>query len=210
MPADAARGFAGGFAAGATSAALGGLALLYASARTELVTLAVPLPAWFGWLDDNLGLSVPVFVVLAFLFYATLGELGRRVRVHDSPDRIAQMDHLTDIWISLFFGTGVIWTAIGMRNALLFALGDPAATVDAGAMALLERMVDGGILVALSTTIFGGVGGYLMRVIKTVTVGAGLRRSYAAHGRTDALAIRTSLERLNDRLAVLGSERERG
>ena len=36
---------------------------------------------------------------------------------------MVQLDHLTDIWTTLFFGTGVIWTAIGMRSALIFALG---------------------------------------------------------------------------------------
>lgn len=207
MSDQSASGFLTGFAAGAASAALGGMTLLYGAARTDWID--TPVPQWFSWVDRNLGLSLLVFFAVAVTFQLTLSELGRRVRANDSPDRIAQMDYLSDIWISLFFGTGVIWTAIGMRNALLFALGDPVATVDAGAMAMLERMVDGGILVALSTTIFGGVGGYLMRVVKTVSVGADLRRRYAQHGRADAMAIRASLEQMNERLSALrgaGSE----
>ena len=70
-----------------------------------------------------------------------------------------QLDHLTDIWTTLFFGTGDIWTAIGMRSALIFALGDRDVALQDGAFAMLERMIDGGILLALSTTIFGGIGG---------------------------------------------------
>ena len=65
----------------------------------------------------------------------------------------------------------LFWTAIGMRSALVYALGDPETTAADGAFNLLRNLVDGGILIALSTTIFGGVGGYLMRVSKTVFVG---------------------------------------
>lgn len=198
------RTFTAGLIGGAASAALGGMALLYVAARTDYVQLGLPggaaVPAWFSWVDHNLGLSVPVFLLVLVLFHLTLGELAARIQSNDPPDRVAQMDHLADIWISLFFGTGVIWTAIGMRNALLFALGDPAATVDEGAMVLLQRMVDGGILVALSTTIVGGVGGYLMRLVRTVHSGAELRRFYTSHGRADAVAIRDSLERIDSRL----------
>lgn len=189
---------------GAASAAVGGLMLLYIAARSDLITLNLPTgwhtPVWFTWLDHNLGLSMPVFVIVLILFMQTLAELRRRVIAHESPDRIAQMDHLADIWTSLFFGVGVIWTAIGMRNALLNSLGDPSATMAAGAVALLERMVDGGMLVALSTTIVGGAGGYLMRVIKTIFVGADLKRCYTRHGREDAQAIRQSLDSMNRHL----------
>lgn len=204
MRGNASRSFVAGLAGGAVSALIGATGLLYLAARTEYVQLKLSggasVPAWFGWIDHNLGLSVPVFIVVMLLFHLTLSELGARVADQDSPDRVAQLDHLADIWISLFFGTGVIWTAIGMRNALLFALGDPVSSVGDGAMALLQRMVDGGILVALSTTIVGGVGGYLMRLVKTVQCGAGLRRFYAEHGRADAVAIRDSLEKMHQSL----------
>ncbi|MDH3589096.1 MAG: hypothetical protein OEQ74_06805 [Gammaproteobacteria bacterium] len=204
--------FLSGVVNGGVSAALGGLMLLYVAARSDIIELratsGIETPAWFQWLDHNLGLALPIFVIILLLFVQTLSELRRRVARHDSPDRIAQMDHMADIWTSLFFGVGVIWTAIGMRNALLHALGDPAATLEAGAFALLERMVDGGILVALSTTIVGGVGGYFMRVIKTIAVGAELKRSYARHGREDTQAIRESLDSMNRHLEGMSGERE--
>ena len=115
-------------------------------------------------------------------------------------DKIVQLDHLTDIWTTLFFGTGVIWTAIGMRSALIFALGDRDAAMSQGAFAMLERMIDGGILLALSTTIFGGVGGYLMRVYKTVSLGADLQRRYDLAARADTSEMRESLARIERHL----------
>jgi len=74
----------------------------------------------------------------------------------------------------------VIWTAIGMRSALLYALGDPGVAAQAGATAVLQRLVEGGILTALTTTIVGGVGGYMMRVIKSSLLGTRLSRYYEA------------------------------
>lgn len=212
MTARGGNAFVSGVINGAASAALGGLMLLYIAARSDFVTISLPAgwqaPQWFVWLDHNLGFSMPIFVIVMILFVQTLAELRRRVTAHESPDRIAQMDHMADIWTSLFFGVGVIWTAIGMRNALLNSLGDPSATMDAGAVALLERMVDGGILVALSTTIVGGAGGYLMRVIKTIVIGAELKRSYTRHGREDAQAIRDSLDSMNRHLEGVSREPE--
>ena len=56
-----------------------------------------------------------------------------------------------------------------MRNSLLVALGglDAETAASKGAWYILRQLVDGGILLALSTTIVGGVGGYIMKVIKT-------------------------------------------
>ncbi|MDH3647226.1 MAG: hypothetical protein OER80_10665 [Gammaproteobacteria bacterium] len=202
--------FLNGVASGAASAALGGLMLLYIAARGDLISSGInagtEAPGWFRWVDHNLGLSLPVFVILLILFIQTLSELRRRVAAHDRADRIAQMDHMADIWTSLFFGVGVIWTAIGMRTALLHALGDPSSTLEEGAFAVLQRMVDGGILIALSTTIVGGIGGYLMRVVKTISVGAELKRSYTKHGREDAQAIRDSLASMNRHLEGMSAD----
>jgi hypothetical protein len=114
-------------------------------------------------------------------------------------NEIVQLDHLTDIWTTLFFGTGVIWTAIGMRSALLFALGDQEGLHD-GASEVLKRMVDGGILLALSTTIFGGVGGYLMRVYKSVTLGSALQHCYDLAARAETSQMRDTLQRIEGHL----------
>jgi hypothetical protein len=91
-----------------------------------------------------------------------------------------------------------------MRSALIYALGDREVALQEGAFAMLERMIDGGILLALSTTIFGGVGGYLMRVYKTVTLGAKLQHRYDIAARADTSEMRESLHRIEQHL----SERE--
>ena len=65
---------------------------------------------------------------------------------------------------------------------------------------ILERMVNGGILLALSTTIFGGAGGYLMRVYKTLTLGARLQQHYDRAARADTSEMRDSLYRIERRL----------
>ena len=142
----------------------------------------------------------PLFALLLLAFVVTLGRLRRHL-AEDSPvEKIVQLDHLVDIWTTLFFGTGVIWTAIGMRSALIFALGDPDATVQAGAFAVLQRLVDGGILLALSTTIFGGIGGYLMRVYKSISLGSVLQQRYDRAARVDTSSMKDTLHRIEAHL----------
>tara|TARA_R110001599_G_scaffold325504_1_gene537707 strand:- start:77307 stop:77936 length:630 start_codon:yes stop_codon:yes gene_type:complete len=105
-------------------------------------------------------------------------------------DSVLRHEQLLGLCANLFFGIAVIWTVIGMRHALLYALGDH----EAGALAMLPRLVDGGILVALSTTIVGGVGGYLMRAVKSISVGRAM----------NALYTRTVRQPRRENLAALG------
>ena len=198
--------FLRGFAAGAIGTFVGGGALLYVLSRYDIIRFAdhrVPsLGSWMDWAYMNLGSSIPVFATLLLVFFFTLGHLRRLLDADGPIDRIVQLDQLTDIWTTLFFGTGVIWTAIGMRSALIFALGDPEASIREGAFAILERMVEGGILLALSTTIFGGIGGYLMRVYKAVALGTRLQARYDREARSDTSSMRDSLERIEKHLNV--------
>ena len=198
------RDFIQGMVAGLSGTLVGGIAIVYALARADLVELdssVISSPGeWLTWAYTNLGSSIPVFAMLLIAFFVTLGRL-RRCLDDDRPvNQVVQLDHLTDIWTTLFFGTGVIWTAIGMRSALIFALGDRTLALSQGAFAMLERMIDGGILLALSTTIFGGVGGYLMRVYKTVSLGAELQQRYDSAARADTSLMRESLERIEKHL----------
>jgi len=198
------RLFLQGLLAGAFGTLLGGTALLYTLARLEVIRLhdtAISAPGdWLDWAYTNLGSSIPVFAGLLLAFFITLGRL-RHCLDDDRPvDKVVQLDQLTDIWTTLFFGTGVIWTAIGMRSALIFALGDRDVALQEGAFAMLERMIDGGILLALSTTIFGGIGGYLMRVYKTVTLGSRLQQRYDQAARADTSEMRESLQRIERHL----------
>lgn len=149
-----------------------------------------------AWVWSNLGFSLPVFGLVLSLYLASLARLKNALGRSAPADEVRQADHLSDIWTSLFFGVGVIWTAIGMRGALVESLTGEAA----GGVEVLERMIDGGILMALSTTIFGGVGGYLMRVWKALTAGADLARYYERENNRDLAALRESVSGIEYRL----------
>ena len=135
----------------------------------------------WDWLVTNLRLSIIPFGLILVFYFVALQNLGRKL---DGPsravDQVAQAEYLADIWINCFFGIGVIWTAIGMRSALLSGLSglDAATAHELGAFTILQRLVEGGILLALSTTIFGAVGGYLMRIYKAMSFGGRLRHFY--------------------------------
>ncbi len=196
--------FIKGLAAGALGTLLGGAAALYVLSRAGVVHFgdsALGNPGdWLQWAYTNLGLSIPVFAGLLLAYFVTLGRLRHALETSKPVNQVVQLDHLADIWTTLFFGTGVIWTAIGMRSALIFALGDRDAAMAQGAFAMLERMIDGGILLALSTTIFGGIGGYLMRVYKTMMLGAKLQHQYDKAARADTSEMRQSLQRIEAHL----------
>jgi len=197
-------GFLKGLAAGALGSLIGSGALLYALSRTQFVSFSngftPDVGHWFDWVISNLGSSIPVFAILLLAFGISLGRLRVKLETGRPTNEIVQLDHMIDIWTTLFFGTGVIWTAIGMRSALIFALGDPDETVKQGAFAVLERLVDGGIMLALSTTIFGGIGGYIMRVYKSVTLGTLLQQHYDQAARVDTANMSNTLERIEQHL----------
>jgi hypothetical protein len=196
--------FLQGLTAGAVGSLIGGGALLYVLSHMELISFSddrIPsLSYWLEWAYVNLGSSIPVFALLLLAFFFSMSRLKTLLDDDRPINQVVQLDHLTDIWTTLFFGTGVIWTAIGMRSALIYALGDPDVTVQQGAFAILERMVDGGILLALSTTIFGGIGGYLMRVYKAVTLGALLQQHYDRAARVDTSSMKDTLHRIEEHL----------
>lgn len=127
----------------------------------------------------NLQGSIPLFALVVLAYIAQMHALGKLFRKQRPPvDMVVRREQLLDLCASLFFGIGVIWTAIGMRSALLFALGDTAQVMAESGMAVLQRLVDGGILLALSTTIVGGIGGYLMRAGKQLLFGRELAILY--------------------------------
>ena len=135
--------------------------------------------------SENLQGSIPLFAVVLVAYVSQMVGLRRLFRSKQPPiDLVVRKEQLLDLCSSLFFGIGVIWTAIGMRGALLFALGDTSqVTADSG-MAVLQRLVEGGILLALSTTIVGGMGGYLMRAGKQLVFGRELVMLYLEAART--------------------------
>ncbi len=159
-----------------------GLVALYLLTGQDAVPSLEAQASWIRtltqWVYRNFGWSLLPFAITLALYLTSLRQLDRRLTQNRPQNEISQIEHLSDVWISLFFGIGVIWTAIGMRGALLHALGEPGVAAQAGAFMVLQRLVDGGILTALSTTILGGVGGYLMRVTKGLYLGARLNRYY--------------------------------
>ena len=197
--------FLEGLAMGLFGTAVGVVAVLYILRRGNFVSFTVDqvpdLSPWLTWAYANLGMSAPVFAAILIIYFISLRRLRLRLAKDRPVNEIVQLDHLTDMWTTLFFGTGVIWTAIGMRSALIFALGDPDATIEQGAFAVLQKMVDGGILLALSTTIFGGVGGYLMRVHKSISLGTLLQQRYDDAARIDTSSMRESLQRIEQHLS---------
>jgi len=203
-------GFFKGMMMGSVCAVVVGAAILYALNMTHVVAISVPsLPhahVALNWAYDNLRLSIIPFGATILLYTHALFRLRRLLSAGDVPPaKIAQAERLVDIWINLFFGIGVIWTAIGMRSALLEGLGglDAAAAAKEGAFRILRRLVDGGILIALSTTIFGAVGGYVMRIAKTLSVGAGLDVYYHKLSKEQDADVRGSLGRIEDHLSAL-------
>lgn len=204
--------FSAGFITGALGVLIIATILLYMLNMSEVVAISVlELPSVqrvLAWTYENLRLSIIPFC-LTFLFYTrSLLRLKRFLRNQRvSAEEIAQIDHLVDIWINLFFGIGVIWTAIGMRGALLEGLGDLNAQSAAklGAFSILQRLVDGGILLALSTTIFGAVGGYLLRLVKSLAVGSQVKAYYNRLAEQQTDCVHSTLKSIDARLSQLVS-----
>lgn len=117
-------------------------------------------------------------VPFGLLFLLYLGLMARMQHlVHaDQPvlHKLTFTDRMLNAVISAFFGVGVIWTAIGMETALLHALRGVSANGAESLTAwdLLDGLVNGGLLLALSTTVFGGVCGYGLRLLKIMLLGS--------------------------------------
>jgi hypothetical protein len=187
-------GLVGGFLLGLVGLLLAGIAVGSGEPAVLFRQLMESLAPLWEMAQQNLQGSVLPFVLVLLAYLQQLVSLRGLLATDDPPvDRVARHEQLLDLCANLFFGIGVIWTAIGMRDALLFALGEPDAAAAQGAFTVLQRMVDGGILLALSTTIVGGIGGYLMKAGKSILLGQQL----------SALYLRTSREASQENLVVL-------
>jgi hypothetical protein len=196
------RGFFNGLLLGMVLSFIAGLVVVYLLTVLEIISVAVlevpRVQLLMEWSRRNLGLSILPFGITLGLYLHSLRALRQRLDDNRPLDEISQLEHLNDVWTSLFFGIGVIWTAIGMRSALLYALGDPGMAAEAGAYVMLQRLVDGGILTALTTTIVGGVGGYLMRVVKSSLLGTRLSRYYEAQEQHHASRVEALLSDIRE------------
>ncbi|MEP5763181.1 MAG: hypothetical protein ABJ308_01240 [Halieaceae bacterium] len=160
-------------------------------------------------LDKNLQGSILPFALAVLTYLSQLQKLQTLLSTPEPAiDRVLRHEQLLDLSANLFFGIGVIWTAIGMRDALIHGLGDPVVSSTADAFSVLQRLVDGGILLALSTTIVGGVGGYLMRVVKSVVLGKALATLYLRESQQPAAESLAALQHIEQLLQQRGVERE--
>jgi hypothetical protein len=195
-------GFAWGLATSTSALLL--LPLLWPGAEaTSVLASKVWLLLWQGWqeIDRNLQGSVLPFALVLAVYFSQLQRLQALLRAPQPVlDKVVRHEQLLDLSANLFVGIGVIWTAIGMRDALIYGLGDPVVSATAGAFSVLQRLVDGGILLALSTTIVGGAGGYLMRVIKSVVLGEKLTALYMHESQRPAEASLAALQRIEHQL----------
>ena len=144
-----------------------------------------------GWIISTLnlirqylGYSI-LFFIPALICYAGYCLRLKQSLSRYSPDAESGPEQMRDIryysagmdvFITLFFAIGVIFTAWGLQNALVSALHgvDKAEAARLGAWGILDRLVENGILIALWTTIVGGAGGYMMRLFKFIFVGPAL------------------------------------
>lgn len=157
------------------------------------------------WVATNLGQSIGPFAIVLSLFALNLIRLKELLAGTPAEQEVVKLDQLSDVWVQLFIGIGVIWTAVGMRSALLTALGDRSNALAESAGSILERLVDGGILLALTTTIVGAIGGYLMRLVKTLHVGAALHTFYNERAGVETRELIDAARRLEQRLTEEGS-----
>jgi len=146
---------------------------------TGWLTVSMPVPwmvAPIAFVYRHLRLSIIPFSCLLLVYIFLIRRMRRYIK-WDNDVYAADLlyyDRLLNITISTFFGVGVIWTAIGMETALVHALSSVGSGQKAESLTawdLLDRLVNGGLLLALSTTVFGGFCGYLLRLGKIVCIG---------------------------------------
>jgi len=156
--------------------------LFYGLNMTGYIKIAKPLPQW---LMDPVGFAIMhlrsslIFFIILFCLYVYFVMKIRALLKNPSakPSQLFFFDRLLNITISSFFAVGVIWTAVGMESALLQALSgfqtssSPGQANQPGALDIMDRLVNGGLLIALSTTIVGGGLGYILRFLKVLFIG---------------------------------------
>ncbi len=159
-----------------------------------------------SWINLNLGNSIWLFIFIALAFFFNVFKLSRLLNENSNSNNltanIQQQEVLLDTLTVLFFGIGVIWTALGLRAALINSLDglDEQTAMQTGAFGILKQLVNGGILTALSTTIVGGIGGYLLKMIKIMTVSPALVHYYQQQQWNKELKVVTLLEKIVEKI----------
>jgi hypothetical protein len=130
-----------------------------------------------AWLSVNLGLSAPLFAALMIMGWSYLESLKQALNAHTKAEaQISHLEQRIDLVVALLFGVGVLYTAVGLRGALVQAIDGPS---EQSASGMLTALVNGGILSAMTSTVVGGVLGYGLRMLKLFRVGHGLDIYYS-------------------------------
>lgn len=130
-----------------------------------------------AWLSVNLGLSAPLFAALTIMGWSYLESLKQALNADMKAEaQITHLEQRIDLVVALLFGVGVLYTAVGLRGALVQAIDGPT---EQSASGMLTALVNGGILSAMTSTVVGGVLGYGLRMLKLFRVGHALERYYS-------------------------------
>jgi len=159
------------------------VAIISVGLLTGVLTIVNRFPAVSSAISSMwsaLGSSVVFFSLDLAAYLVSLTLLARALRER-RRESAGQLSSYNNLFINLFFGIGVIYTAIGMQGALSNALGglEQSSMQTMTAWEILDRLIHGGIITALMTTIVGGVGGYVMRLGRQAAVGRLLQRAEA-------------------------------
>ncbi len=150
-----------------------------------------------AWLNVNLGLSAPLFAALMVMGWSYLESLKQALNADIKTEaQITHLEQRIDLVVALLFGVGVLYTAVGLRGALVQAIDGPS---EQSASGMLAALVNGGILSAMTSTVVGGVLGYGLRMLKLFRVGHALELYYSEQ------ALK-SVERREDLLKEILSE----
>ncbi len=130
------------------------------------------LSAYISLTWDTMGSSVIWFFLDLCLYLVSMFRLRQMLKAREEV-KTSYWYRLNEYSINLFFGIGVIYTAIGMQSALSNSLSglDEQSAAALGAWGILRHLINGGILTALMTTIVGGVGGYALRLTRQIFLG---------------------------------------
>lgn len=130
-----------------------------------------------AWLSVNLGLSAPLFAALTIMGWSYLESLKQALNADmKAQAQITHLEQRIDLVVALLFGVGVLYTAVGLRGALVQAIDGPT---EQSASGMLTALVNGGILSAMTSTVVGGVLGYGLRMLKLFRVGHALDLYYS-------------------------------
>ena len=126
----------------------------------------------------DLGSSVYFFGANFLLFIICCLKLFYEIKLEEPSYSAVQFwDERVDSTLVLFSAIGVIYTAVGLMRAFQLGLGniDQEMAMAIGPWGLLQKLVSGGLIMALLTTIVGGTLHNVFKLIKEFTIGKQLR-----------------------------------